>query len=201
MSGTLLATIVHVSRIFFQERLSGGYANPWWVMGWVLAGGGPGPVPYVRIDAVTIARPAGAILFLGAAAAFVAALRGRREPGPTVACGAALVVGYALSAVGVHVNHPHAFVLLFVAMGMGGPGWRAASWALCTSAALNMLLLEGLGRLHGLERAWAEPFGRLAGDARTALGFDATLVLAGVNTAAFAVLLWRRKTGIAKAAS
>src|SRR6185295_4601506 len=29
--GTLATAIVHVGRIFTQDRISGGYANPWWL--------------------------------------------------------------------------------------------------------------------------------------------------------------------------
>jgi hypothetical protein len=54
---------------------------------------------------------------------------------------------------------------------------------------LNMLLLSGLGRFHGLRYAAIEPLGQTIVGWRMALGFDATLLLAAVNVLLFAWLV------------
>ena len=51
VAGTLDEAVTHVFRILFQQRLSAGYANPWWLVGWLLS-----DEPYAPKDLVPFAR-------------------------------------------------------------------------------------------------------------------------------------------------
>jgi hypothetical protein len=197
VAGTLGAAVTHVSRIVLQERLSGGYASLWWALGALLTGSRTGVVPYVRLADTAVPVRALSLLALVA----VAVVLGRalvRVPRPraTVAAAAALFAAYGVLAVGVHVNHPHPMVLLFVAAGMGGRPWRGAAWTLVVAYTANIVLLEGLGRLHGVRYGPLEAAGAAAETVRMALGFDLTLLLALANAVAFGVILVRARAGL-----
>ena len=92
-AGTLGAAVVHVYRILFQGTLSGGFPNPWWILGQAVAvvrGAVPlgGQVPFVHLDAVPFpARTAGVVLFAAAAAYVLWQERRARGPGPRAASG------------------------------------------------------------------------------------------------------------------
>lgn len=193
VEGTFEAAAVHMYRIVFQERLSGGFANAWWLASAALAPEGhrwSDPTPYVHIDTVTL--PVRAI-GTGAMALLVAFLmwNHRHAPGPRAAAlaGFTLVFGYGMVAVGVHENHPHALALALLATGLGSVRLRVLATAVLTSYSLNMLALSGIGRFYGPRYMAIEPLGRAVGGLRQALGFDLTLVLAVVNIAAFGLLL------------
>ena len=149
-------------------------------------------VPYVRIDAVPFpVRAAGVIAF--AAAAFVigralAPRAGSRPPSPRPA---ALFAAYGVLGVGVHVNHPHPLVLLFLAAGMAATAWRWPAWVFIHGYALNILLLEQLGRLAGPRYGALEKVGGLIERIRFGAGFDLTLALAAAHIAALGILLAR----------
>ena len=194
-AGTLGAAVVHVYRILFQGTLSGGFPNPWWILGHAVAvvrGAAPlaGPVPFVHLDAVPFpARTAGVLLFAVAAAWVLWRQRRARGPGPATLAGAALVFAYAMLAVGVHENHPHPMFLLLLCTGLPTRRLRAVAMGTSIVYVLNMLMLSGLGRFYGPRYAALEPAARALATWRTALGFDFTLLLAAASTALFAVLL------------
>lgn len=195
VAGTLGAAVVHVYRILFQGTLSGGFPNPWWILGYVLtvARGAAPPgaaVPFVRLGAVPF--PAGAVgvaLFAAAGAWILWRQRRARGPGPAALAGAALVFAYAMLAVGVHENHPHPMFLLMLCTGL--PTRRLRLVALGTSVVyvLNMLMLSGLGRFYGLRYAALEPAARALATWRMSAGFDLTVLLAVGSTVLFAVSL------------
>lgn len=195
LDGTLTAAVVHVYRIIFQERLSGGFANAWWLLGAlteVRAGsmGWTDRVPFVRIEVLPFpARPVGAAA-MGLLVAGVAWLQ-RRSPGPRAAAlaGFVLVFGYASLAVGVHENHPHMMVLLALASGLPWPRLRLIAATALTTYVLNMLALSGLGRFYGPRYMALQPLVEAVAGLRLGLGFDLTLLLALINLAAFAALL------------
>jgi hypothetical protein len=193
LAHTLTTAVVHVYRILFQGTLSGGFANPWWVAGHLLHGGGAGPVEYARLAALSFdPRPIGAVLF-AAAAAFVV-IRHRRVPGIAAAglASAALVFAYGLFAIGVHDNHPYPMLLLLGLTGLASRRLQALAALLSTTLVVNSLALSGLGRL-GERHEVLEPLARSVAGLRMALGFDLTLALAGVHAIAFVLLLtWMR---------
>lgn len=193
LDGTLATAAVHLFRILFQQRLSGGYANVWWLLGYLVSVDGRSAadyVPYVRID--TLAYPVarlGTPLF---AVAVLWILRCQlRGAGPRAAAlaGAALVLAYGQLAIGVHENHPHAFVLALLATGLATRRLRWMAGVLFTTYVLNMLALSGLGRYYGLRYLAIEELVTWAGALRLAAGFDLTLALAVVNLVTFAALL------------
>ena len=190
LGGTLTTAVVHVYRILFQGTLSGGFANPWWVVGHVLNGGGLGdPVAYARLDGLSFdPRPIGAALFALAAAFVVVRQRGSAGTGPAALASAALVFAYGMFAVGVHDNHPYPLVLLLMLTGLPSARSRILAGALSTTLVLNSLALSGLGRLGPRHEA-LEPLARSVSGLRLALGFDLTLALAAAHTLLFALLL------------
>lgn len=193
-AGTLETAAVHVYRILFQERLSGGYPNPWWLLGHALTLGPEGwsaPVKYARIELLPLpARPLGTLLFALAAAFIVWKQRGMRGPGPALASGSALVFAYGMLGVGVHENHPHPLFLLLLATALPSLRVRALWAALSSIYVVNMLLMSGLGRFYGLRYAALEPAARAVAGLRLAAGFDLTLALVPLNLALFAWMLW-----------
>jgi hypothetical protein len=195
LAGTLGAAVVHVYRILFQGTLSGGFPNPWWILGHVLDVAREGtaftaPVRFARLGAVPFpAATAGVALFAAAAAFIVWRQRRASGPGPAALAGAALVFAYAMLAVGVHENHPHPMFLLLLCTGLASPRLRAVTIAGATVYVLNMLMLSGIGRFYGPRYAALEPAARALSTWRMALGFDFTLALAAANTALFAILL------------
>jgi len=195
IAGTLGAAVVHVYRILFQGTLSGGFPNPWWILGHAQAMARQGAavtaqVGFARLGALAFPAPiVGVALFAGAAAFIV--WRQRRAPGPGPAClaGAALVFSYAMLAVGVHENHPHPMFLLLLCTGLASRRLRVVTFGAAAVYVLNMLMLSGMGRFYGPRYAALEPAARALSTWRMAAGFDFTLVLAVANTVLFAVLL------------
>jgi hypothetical protein len=193
--GTLGPAIVHVYRIFFQERLSGGFANPWWVAGaWSAAREGSfvwsGRVPFVRIEA--LAFPA---RLVGTSAMALLVLwviwSARRHAGsrPAALAGFTLVFGYAMLAIGVHENHPHMLVLCLLGTGLASRRLRLVALFVLSTYTLNMLALSGLGRFFGPRYMGILPLVAAVERLRLGLGFDLTLALAVVNVAALAILI------------
>jgi hypothetical protein len=195
VAGTLGAAVVHVYRILFQGTLSGGFPNPWWVLGHALEVARQGAavnaqVGFARLGAVPFPAPTVGVALFATAAAFIV-WRQRRAAGQGPAClaGAALVFSYAMLAVGVHENHPHPMFLLLLCTGLVSRRLRVVTIGAATVYVLNMLMLSGIGRFYGPRYAALEPVARAIATWRLAPGFDFTLVLALANTALFAVLL------------
>jgi hypothetical protein len=195
IAGTLGAAVVHVYRILFQGTLSGGFPNPWWILGHALgvarqAAAVTGRVGFARLaDAPFPAGTVGVALFAAAAAFIVWRQRRSPGPGPATLSGAALVFAYAMLAVGVHENHPHPMFLLLLCTGLVSRSLRIVTAGVATVYVLNMLMLSGIGRFYGPRYAALEPLARALSTWRMALGFDFTLALALANTVLFAVLL------------
>jgi len=193
LAGTLQTAVVHIYRILFQERLAGGFPNPWWLVGHALTlgpGGWRGAVQYARIELLPL--PAGALgtlLFALAALLICWKQRGRPGPGPALLSAAGLFFAYGMLAVGVHENHPHPLFLLLLGTGLPSGRLRGLWAGAGLVYVLNMLSLSGLGRFHGLRYAALEPaIASLAG-LRMAPGFDLTLLLALANLALFVWML------------
>ncbi len=193
--GTLGAAVVHVYRIIFQERLSGGFANPWWVAGaWSAAREGSfvwsERVPFVRIE--TLAFPA---RLVGASAmallVFWVVWAARRHAGsrPAALAGFTLVFGYAMLAIGVHENHPHMLVLCLLATGLVSRRLRLVALLVFSTYTLNLLVLSGIGRFYGPRYMALLPLVEAVGRLRLGLGFDLTLALALVNVVVLAILI------------
>jgi hypothetical protein len=201
LAGTLEEAVTHVFRILFQQRLSAGFANLWWLVGHAASGAGLAEkVEYARIDSLPI--PAGLVgtaLFFAAAAYVLYVLAGASR----AAClaGAALVFAYGALAMGVHENHPHAMFLAFAATGVFTRRLRVLVALLASSYVLNMLSLSGLGRFYGLRYMALEPLAASIGSLRMSLGFDLTLLLAVLNTGLFLWLLTSLRAEVASGAA
>ena len=198
LAGTLEEAVTHVFRILFQQRLSAGFANLWWVVGHVASGAGLGArVEYASIDSLPF--PAGlvgtALFLLAAACILFAASR--------AAClaGAALVLAYGTLAMGVHENHPHSMFLAFAATGLFSRRLRVLVSLLSLSYVLNMLSLSALGRFYGLRYMALEPFAASVASLRMSLGFDLTLLLGFLNTGLFVWLLASLRSEVASGAA
>lgn len=198
-AGTFETAFIHVARIFSQERISGGYANPWWLLGQAslvrrdLAGWGD-PIDYVRRDA--FALPLGGIGFAAAALAFGWILfRARRiaNPRSVAYVSALLLFVWGLLTVGVHDNHNHPLFLLLVATGLGTAFLRGFAASLATSTLLGSLCLHGLGRFYGTQWKSVLPLADAVARWRMAPGFDLTMVLSLVNCLLFAAAMFRLK--------
>ena len=189
LDGTAGAAIAQVRKILSQERLSAGYANPWWIAG-ALVTGQFSHVPVLRLDAVPFPARAIGLCALAAAMALIARglSRDRTQPRTVVACGA-LFAAYAVLATSVHTNHPHPLALLLVAALAVGAVARAPALALVLGYAVNILFEEGLGRVAGPRYGMLERVDTWLDALRFGAGFDLTLVLAVVHTLAFALLL------------
>ncbi|HEY3119512.1 MAG TPA: hypothetical protein VGL15_02740, partial [Vicinamibacteria bacterium] len=205
LAGTLRAAVVHVYRILFQKTLSGGFPNPWWIVGHVLtmAGGAPalGPVRFARVDLLPLpAGLVGTVLFAAAAAWIVS--RQRQVAGERAAAlaGAALVFAYATLAIGVHENHPHPMFLMLAATGLATRRLRVFAAATATVYVLDMLCLSGLGRFHGARFSFLQPLAARVQDVRMALGIDLTLALAVLSTALFAAMMLTLRTELERTA-
>jgi hypothetical protein len=189
LARTLTTAVVHVYRILFQGTLSGGFANPWWVLGHLLKGGGAGPVAYARLEGLPFdPRPLATALFALAAALVV--LRQRRAVGigPAALASAALVLAYGMLAIGVHDNHPYPVVLLLFLTGLPSTRLKTIAAVLSGTLVLDSIALSGLGRL-GPRHEILEPLARSLSGLRLALGFDLTLALAAAHTLLFLWLL------------
>jgi hypothetical protein len=197
LAGTLRTAVVHVYRILFQGTLSGGFPNPWWLLGHaitVLRDGAPvfGPVRFARLDQLAFpARPIGTLLFAAAAVLVWRAQRGREGAAPAVTAGALLVLAYGVCAVGVHENHPHPLFLLLCATGLATVRLRLLAAGCALVYVANMLALSGIGRFYGPRYAVLEPLARAAASFRMAPGFDVTLALVLLQVALFAWALAR----------
>ncbi len=197
-AGTLETAIVHVYRILFQGTLSGGFPNPWWLLGHVVTvvrDGAPalGPVRFARLDQLGFpARPIGTLLFVAAAVVVWRHQRGREGATPAVTAGALLVLAYGVCAVGVHENHPHPLFLLLCATGLATARLRLLAAGCALVYVANMLALSGIGRFYGPRYAVLEPLARAAASFRMAAGFDVTLALVVLQVALFAWALARR---------
>jgi hypothetical protein len=194
LAGTLAAAIVHCYRILFQGTLSGGFANPWWAIGHALnvaAGRSAlaGPVRFAPNELLALAaRPLGTLAFAGATLLVCVWQRRDRARDPRLPA-AAVFFCYAMLAIGVHENHPHPIALLLLLTGLATRPLAAAWAGFSLSYVVNMLMLSGLGRLHGLRYAALEPSARAIAGARMALGVDLTLVLVPINLVLFATVL------------
>jgi hypothetical protein len=213
LAGTLETAIVHIVRIFTQDRISGGYANPWWLFGhlWNVAEGRAtlsAEVDYVLREAFP--WDAGLLGFILASAfalfVIVIAIRDimRRSGGgsgldqsvrlnlaQTAFAAATLLFAWGLLTVGAHDNHNHPLFLLLCATGLGSPFLRWFTVVLATSTLLGSVALHGIGRFYGPEWRALLPLANAADALRMSLGFDLTLVLAAVNTMLFVWLLAR----------
>jgi len=182
LAGTLDEAVVHVFRILFQERLSAGFANPWWLIGRFVSDAAYAPVDALGFPAKPVA--------LGTFALVAAFILWRKRD--VLVAGGGLMFAYAMLALGVHHNHPHVMFLAFAATGLSS---RIRSWLvgmLGASYVLNMLCLSGLGRFYGSRYLAIEPLASWALELRWALGFDLTLALAFVNAVLFVVFLASR---------
>jgi hypothetical protein len=199
-AGTLETAIVHVVRIFSQDRISGGYANLWWLAGhaWNVVEGRTGAasmIDYVRRDAFP--WPAGALGFVafGAAAAFaLGRLRGVASARQACLLAATLLFAWGFVTVGAHDNHNHPLFLLLAGTGLGSPFLRRFTLALATTTLLGSVALHGIGRFYGGDWRGVSRVAEAAEALRMSAGFDLTLALALVN-AALAVWLLRRLRG------
>ena len=195
LAGTLETAVVHVYRILFQGTLSGGFPNPWWILGHAVDVAQRGAalaaqVRFARLGALPFPAAATGVALFAVAAGFLA-WRQRRAPGrgPAVLAGAALVYAYAMLAVGVHENHPHPMFLLLLCTGLVTRRLRVVAAGSAAVYVLNMLMLSGMGRFYGPRYAALEPAARALATWRMALGCDFTLVLALANIVLFALLL------------
>lgn len=196
--GTLSEAVVHVFRILNQQRLSAGFANPWWIVGH-LAGGMRGavesltqPVGFTAVGAVSF--PARAIALASFALATIWICRCQRRfvgAGPACLAGASIFLSYSILAIGVHHNHPHLVFLALGATGLPSRRLQILTGALSASYVLNMLLLSGLGRFYGSRHLILEPLNHAILGMRMSFGFDLTLALAVLNTVLFVLLLLR----------
>ncbi len=186
LAGTLEEAVTHVFRILFQQRLSAGFANLWWVVGHLANGGGlTERIEYAAIDSLPLHAPlVGTALFL-AAVAYILFRASRAAP----LAGAALVFAYGTFAIGVHENHPHSMFLAFAATGLFSRRLRVLVSVLAASYVLNMLSLSALGRFYGLRYLTLEPLAASVASLRMGLGFDLTLPLGVLNTGLFLFLL------------
>lgn len=189
-AGTLTTSLVHCARLFFQERLSGGYPNPWWLLGHALTAGASGtwagPVAFAPVALLPFpARPVGTLLF---ALGTLHVLR-RQRPGARAAClaGALLFLLYGMVGVGVHENHPHPLFLMLLGAGLPTRRLRFIATGAAVVYVGDMLALSALGRYHGLRYLWLLPWARAADGLRMAAGIDLTLPLALLHVAVFAV--------------
>ena len=204
MAGTLQTAIIHVFRLFSQDRISGGYANPWWVIGhasmvfsekaeWA------DPIDYVRRDVFDL--PLGLIGFLAAGLVafwvlFVA--RRIRAPRSAVYVSALLLFIWGVLTIGVHDNHNHPLFLLLVATGLQTPFLRRFAFAAATSTLLGSVCLHGLGRFYGVEWRAVLPLADAVARLRMAFGFDLTLLLSVVNCILLVVALRRLRQTLAE---
>ena len=197
LAGTFQTAFIHMARIFSQDRLSGGYANPWWMLGHVMnivhdKAEWADPIDYVRRDSIDF--PLGLIGFLAAGLTAVWVLhraRRVRNPRSIAYVGALLLFVWGVLTIGVHDNHNHPLFLLLVATGLGTPFLRAFSATAATATLLGSVCLHGLGRYYGAQWRAVLPLADTVARLRMAFGFDLTLLLSLLNCALLGVALWR----------
>jgi hypothetical protein len=202
LAGTLEEAIVHVYRILFQQRLSAGFANPWWLVGHlaeVLRTGLPAlaqPVNFATVSDVPFAPNLLALVAFGLSVSWVAWSlrahgRGARGPGAVCLAGAGIVFAYSMFALGVHENHPHPMFLALAATGLRSRGLRGLAGCLAITYVLNMLSLSAIGRFYGSRYMAVEVWSGWISGLRMAPGFDVTLVLAAINIIVYVAFLLR----------
>jgi hypothetical protein len=199
VAGTLETAFIHVARVFSQERISGGYANPWWLVGQASyvardLAGWRDPIDYVRRD--DFAVPVGLIGFAAAGLAGAWILfQSRRiaDPRSMAYVGALLLFDWGLLTIGVHDNHNHPLFLLLVATGLGTGSLRAFTATAATTTLVGSLCLHGLGRFYGPQWRSVLPLADAVAGLRMSLGFDLTVVLSLVNCLLFLAALFRLK--------
>jgi hypothetical protein len=199
LEGTLQTAFIHIARLFSQDRLSGGYANPWWLLGHAVSvirekAEWADPIDYVRRDSID--APLGLFGFI--AAGLVAAwilYQARRitTPRSAVYVSALLLFVWGVLTIGVHDNHNHPLFLLLVATGLGTPFLRGFALAAATSTLLGSVCLHGLGRYYGAQWRAVLPLADSVARLRMAPGFDLTLLLGVVNSVLLGIALWRLK--------
>jgi hypothetical protein len=195
--------VTHVFQIFFQQRLSAGFANLWWVVGHLVNGSSLGArVEYASIGSLPI--PAGLVgtaLFALAAAYVLFVARSARSWTSACLSGAALVFAYGTFAMGVHENHPHSMFLAFAAAGLFERRLQVLVSLMSLSYVFNMLSLSALGRFYGLRYMALEPLAASIASLRMSLGFDLTLLLGVLNTGLFVWLLASFRSEVASGAA
>ena len=199
VAGTLQTAFIHIALLFSQDRLSGGYANPWWLIGHAVSvlkdrAEWADPIDYVRRD--SIALPLGLIGFV--AAGFVAGFVLYQAKRITTArsavyVSAVLLFAWGVLTIGVHDNHNHPMFLLLVATGLGTRFLRGFAFAAATSTLLGSICLHGFGRYYGTQWRAVLPLADAVARLRMAMGFDLTLVLGVVNSLLLVIALWRLK--------
>jgi hypothetical protein len=203
LAGTLEEAVTHVFQILFQQRLSAGFANLWWVVGHLVNGSSLGArVEYASIGSLPI--PAGLVgtaLFALAAAYVLFVARSARSWTSACLSGAALVFAYGTFAMGVHENHPHSMFLAFAAAGLFERRLQVLVSLMSLSYVFNMLSLSALGRFYGLRYMALEPLAASIASLRMSLGFDLTLLLGVLNTGLFVWLLASFRSEVASGAA
>ena len=204
LAGTLESAVVHVGRLFSQDRISGGYANPWWLIGHAarvrrdLAGWRDSVEYMPRSD---IDLPAGLIGFAATGLIFLWILSQSRQftrPRTVAYVSALLLLVWGVLTVGVHDNHNHPLFLLLVGTGLGTPFLRGLTGVAATSTLLGSLCLHGLGRFYGSQWRQVLPLADSVSRMRMGLGFDLTLILAVVNSVLLVAALLRLKKTLAE---
>ncbi|MBN2370930.1 MAG: hypothetical protein JXO72_10620 [Vicinamibacteria bacterium] len=185
-SGTLATAVIHLYRIVHQRTLSGGFPNPWWLIGHMLTMPSKnvawhGPVQYASVDLIPEARVWGLVLFLLATVAVLYGMQRCSSSIHVMIAGGVLVFSYGLLAVGVHENHPHALFLILLATGLAQRRWRLFFTGVALSYVLTMLCLSGLGRFYGTRYVAIDPIIDLVLELRMASGLDITLLLVPIN--------------------
>jgi hypothetical protein len=200
LAGTLGTAVIHVGRLFSQDRISGGYSNPWWIVGHAVSvfrekAEWPDPIDYVRRDSFEM--PLGLIGFAAAGLAagwIVFCARHIRRPETALYVGALLLFVWGILTVGVHDNHNHPMFLLLVATGLGTPLLRRFTAVAATATLLGSVCLHGFGRYYGTQWRAVLPFADAVARIRMLPGFDLTLVLSVVNSLLLVLALVRLKS-------
>ncbi len=199
LAGTLEIAFIQLARLFSQDRLSGGYANPWWLVGHIVSvmrekAEWADPIDYVRRDSIDL--PLGLIGFVAAGLAAVWILYQARRMTTSrsmLYVSALLLFVWGVLTIGVHDNHNHPLFLLLVATGLGTWFLKGFTLAAATSTLLGSLCLHGFGRYYGVQWRPISPFADWVARLRMAPGFDLTLALSLANCILLAVALWRLK--------
>ena len=205
LEGTMAPLMVHIYRAFAPGNLSSGYANPWWIVGQIIAvmrqqtSGFAARVEFVRLDAVDFpARFLGTLLLALTAATILWRYLRSSVAGAAAWAASSIFFAYSILAVGVYENHPHLLFLLLIASGLFSVRLQLVAGAASAAYVLNLLALSGLGRFYGPRYMALAPVAEWISGIRMGLGFDLTLILAVVNSLSFVLLfgcLGRELTG------
>jgi hypothetical protein len=200
LDDTLDTMVVHLARLFAAGNLSSGYANPWWIAGQFLAvsrgeGSWSAPVSIVALREIDLPLSLLGTSLVALVTAAACAIQYRqcrsRMLHATLVSAASAFLAYSILGMGVFENHPHFAFLLLLATGLPTRSLKLFFGATASAYVLNLYFLGGLGRFYGLRYWILEGAATWHASARMALGFDATLVLALSNSAAFALWLLR----------